>query len=213
MLTSFRERALSSCSQAGLVNNLNDGLAWGIFPIYFARAGLSVGRIGVLVALYPAVWGLGQLVTGGLSDRIGRKPFIAGGMFVQAVAIGWIAATSGFAAVGARCARRSVSAPRWCTRHCSPRSETSRILAGARPPSVSTGSGVTAGSRSVRFSPASSPTRSGSKPRSGASPFSPRCRAFVVVVRMYETHPAERHDCGGTDDPGPNRSSIYDAES
>jgi MFS family permease len=96
MLTSFRERALSACSQAGLVNNLNDGLAWGIFPIYFARAGLSVGRIGVLVALYPAVWGLGQLITGGLSDRVGRKPFIVGGMLTQAVAIGWIAATSGF---------------------------------------------------------------------------------------------------------------------
>jgi MFS family permease len=96
MLTSFRERALSACSQAGLVNNLNDGLAWGVFPIYFARAGLSVGRIGVLVALYPAVWGLGQLVTGGLSDRIGRKPFIAGGMFLQAIAIGWIAAATGF---------------------------------------------------------------------------------------------------------------------
>lgn len=96
VLTSFRERALSSCSQAGLVNNLNDGLAWGIFPIYFARAGLSVGRIGVLVALYPAVWGLGQLLTGSLSDRVGRKPFIAGGMFLQAVAIGWIAAASGF---------------------------------------------------------------------------------------------------------------------
>jgi MFS family permease len=96
VLTSFRERALSSCSQAGLVNNLNDGLAWGIFPIYFARAGVSVGRIGVLVALYPAVWGIGQLVTGGLSDRVGRKPFIVGGMLTQAVAIGWIAATSGF---------------------------------------------------------------------------------------------------------------------
>ncbi len=97
VLTSFRERALSSCSQAGLVNNLNDGLAWGIFPIYFARAGLSIARIGVLAALYPAVWGLGQLVTGGLSDRVGRKRLIAGGMFTQAVAIGWIAATSGFA--------------------------------------------------------------------------------------------------------------------
>jgi MFS family permease len=98
VLTSFRERALSACSQAGLVNNLNDGLAWGIFPIYFARAGLSVGRIGVLVALYPAVWGLGQLVTGGLSDRVGRKPLIVGGMLTQAVAIGWIAAASGFVA-------------------------------------------------------------------------------------------------------------------
>lgn len=96
LLTSFREKALSSCSQAGLVNNLNDGLAWGLFPIVFAEAGLSVGRIGILAALYPAVWGLGQLVTGGLSDRIGRKPLIAGGMLTQASAIAWIAATSGF---------------------------------------------------------------------------------------------------------------------
>ncbi|HEX6236823.1 MAG TPA: MFS transporter, partial [Acidimicrobiales bacterium] len=102
-LTSVREKALSSCSQAGLVNNLNDGLAWGLFPIYFAAAGLPVGRIGILAAIYPAVWGVGQLVTGGLSDRMGRKPLIAGGMLTQAVAIGWIAATTGFAswAVGA----------------------------------------------------------------------------------------------------------------
>ncbi len=97
-LTSFRERALSSCSQAGLVNNLNDGLAWGLFPIFFAQAGLSIARIGLLAAIYPAVWGFGQLVTGGLSDRIGRKPLIAGGMLLQAAAIGWIAATTGFTA-------------------------------------------------------------------------------------------------------------------
>jgi MFS family permease len=96
-LTTYRERALSSCSQAGLVNNLNDGLAWGLFPIYFADAGLSIGRIGVLAAVYPAVWGLGQLVTGALSDRFGRKWLIAGGMFVQAIAIAAIAATTGFA--------------------------------------------------------------------------------------------------------------------
>lgn len=96
-LTSFQEKALSSCSQAGLVNNLNDGLAWGLFPLFFAAAGLSIARIGVLAALYPAVWGLGQLVTGGLSDRIGRKPLIAGGMLLQAAAIGLIAATEGFA--------------------------------------------------------------------------------------------------------------------
>jgi MFS family permease len=95
-LTSFREPALSSCSQAGLVNNLNDGLAWGIFPLYFAAAGLSVARIGVLAAIYPAIWGLGQLVTGGLSDRIGRKFLIVAGMLTQAVAIGLIAATTGF---------------------------------------------------------------------------------------------------------------------
>ena len=95
-LTSFREKALSACSQAGLVNNLNDGLAWGLFPIFFAADGLSVGRIGILAAIYPAVWGLGQLYTGGLSDRIGRKPLIAGGMLTQAVAIAWMAATTGF---------------------------------------------------------------------------------------------------------------------
>ena len=96
VLTSFTEKALSSASQAGLVNNLNDGLAWGLFPIFFAAGGLSIGRIGVLAAIYPAVWGLGQLVTGGLSDRIGRKPLIAGGMLTQATAIAMIAATSGF---------------------------------------------------------------------------------------------------------------------
>lgn len=96
-LTSFREKALSSASQAGLVNNLNDGLAWGLLPLYFAAAGLSVARIGVLAALYPAVWGLGQLITGGLSDRIGRKPLIVGGMLLQAAALGVFAATEGFA--------------------------------------------------------------------------------------------------------------------
>ncbi len=98
-MTSFHEHALSSCSQAGLVNNLNDGLAWGIFPLYFAEvAGLSIARIGVLAALYPAVWGVGQLFTGALSDRIGRKWLIATGMWVQAAAIGLIAATGGFEA-------------------------------------------------------------------------------------------------------------------
>ena len=92
VLTSFKEPALSAASQAGLVNNLNDGLAWGLFPRLFARGGLSVGRIGVLAALYPAVWGLGQLVTGALSDRSGRKWLIAAGMWAQAAAIGLIAA-------------------------------------------------------------------------------------------------------------------------
>ena len=95
--TTLTEPALSSASQAGMVNNLNDGLAWGLFPILFATAGLSVARIGILAALYPAVWGLGQLVTGPLSDRRGRKPMITGGMLVQAVALAVIAAVSSFA--------------------------------------------------------------------------------------------------------------------
>jgi MFS family permease len=88
---------LSSASQAGLVNNLNDGLAWGLFPVLFAGAGLSIGRIGVLVALYPAVWGLGQLVTGALSDRWGRKGLIVGGMWVQAAGLALVASGDTFA--------------------------------------------------------------------------------------------------------------------
>ena len=106
-LTSFRDRSLSSCSQAGLVNNLNDGLAWGLFPIFFAAAGVSVGRIGILAALYPAAWGLGQLYTGGLSDRIGRKPLIAGGMLTQAGALALDGRRIGVLALGRRrCAAR-----------------------------------------------------------------------------------------------------------
>jgi len=85
--TSLREPALSACCQAGLVNNLNDGLAWGLLPLLFARGGLPVGQIGLLAALYPAVWGLGQLVTGPLSDRLGRKPLITAGMLLQALAL------------------------------------------------------------------------------------------------------------------------------
>ncbi len=95
-LTSFREKSLSAASQAGLVNNLNDGLAWGLFPIFFAASGLSIGRIGILAAIYPGIWGLGQLYTGALSDRIGRKPLIVAGMLTQAVAIAWMAAMNSF---------------------------------------------------------------------------------------------------------------------
>lgn len=97
-LTTLREPALSSCSQAGLANNLNDGLAWGLLPIFFLVHGLSVAEIGILAAVYPAVWGAGQLATGTLSDRLGRKWLIAGGMFVQAVALGLMAVIQGFTA-------------------------------------------------------------------------------------------------------------------
>jgi MFS family permease len=96
VLTSLRERALSACSQAGLVNNLNDGLAWGLLPLLFARGGLPVARVGVLAAVYPAVWGLGQLGTGPLSDRLGRKPLITGGMLLQAVALAGTALAGSF---------------------------------------------------------------------------------------------------------------------
>ncbi|MDQ4489495.1 MFS transporter [Sinomonas sp. ASV486] len=95
-LTSFKDRSLSAVSQAGLVNNLNDGLAWGLFPVLFASAGLSLGQIGILAAVYPAVWGAGQLVTGAASDKYGRKWLIAAGMVVQAVGLGMVAAGHGF---------------------------------------------------------------------------------------------------------------------
>ncbi len=94
--TSYRDPDLFSCSQAGMVNNLNDGMAWGLFPLFFAAAHLSVERIAVLAATYPAVWGVCQLFTGALSDRVGRKWMIAGGMWVQAGGIGLIAAASSF---------------------------------------------------------------------------------------------------------------------
>jgi MFS family permease len=92
--TSVRDRSLSACSQAGLVNNLNDGLAWGLFPLLFASGGLTVGNIGLLAAVYPAVWSVSQIATGALSDRWGRKWPIAGGMWVQAIAIWLIAGGS-----------------------------------------------------------------------------------------------------------------------
>jgi MFS family permease len=94
--TSLREPALSACSQAGLVNNLNDGLAWGLLPLLFVRGGLPVAQIGALAALYPAVWGLGQLLTGPLSDRVGRKPLITGGMLLQAAALAGTALAGSF---------------------------------------------------------------------------------------------------------------------
>jgi len=95
--TTFTDRNLSSVSQAGLVNNLNDGMAWGIFPLYFAAAGIGLERIGLLAGLYPAVWGVMQLFTGAWSDRIGRKGLIVWGMWLQATGIAVTAATSSFA--------------------------------------------------------------------------------------------------------------------
>ncbi|TQC46663.1 MFS transporter [Rhodococcus sp. WS4] len=94
--TSFREPALSAASQAGMVNNLNDGLAWGLFPILFATTGMAVNRIGILASLILAVWGLGQLITGPLSDRWGRKHLITAGMLTQAGALAIIALADTF---------------------------------------------------------------------------------------------------------------------
>src|SRR5213080_2245088 len=87
LLTSWRDRALFAASQAGMVNNLNDGMVWGLIPVFLAARGLALNRIGVVTAAYPLVWGIGQLGTGALSDRWGRKWMIAGGMWVQAAGI------------------------------------------------------------------------------------------------------------------------------
>lgn len=92
--TSFTDRNLSSASQAGLVNNLNDGMAWGLLPLFFATAGLSIAQISLLAAVYPGVWGLGQLATGWASDRLGRKWMIVAGMWSQAAGILLTAATA-----------------------------------------------------------------------------------------------------------------------
>lgn len=90
-LASWREPALSSASQAGLVNNLNEGAAWGLFPVLFLAGGLSTGEIGLLIAIAPAVWAIGQLGTGALSDRIGRKWLIVAGQLTEAVGLALIA--------------------------------------------------------------------------------------------------------------------------
>jgi MFS family permease len=102
--TTLVDRNLSSVSQAGLVNNLNDGMAWGLFPLVFAAAGMNLEQIGTLAAVYPATWGLAQILTGAWSDRVGRKWLIASGMWVQAGAIAAIAVAPGFAMFAAAAA-------------------------------------------------------------------------------------------------------------
>jgi MFS family permease len=101
--TSILDKNLSSVSQAGLVNNLNDGMAWGLFPLFFSAARMNLSQVGTLAAIYPATWGVAQLVTGAWSDRVGRKWLIACGMWVQAIGIGTVAMSHAFAgfAVGA----------------------------------------------------------------------------------------------------------------
>jgi MFS family permease len=99
--TTLFDRNLSSVSQAGLVNNLNDGMSWGLLPIVFASAGMNLREVGVLAAVYPMTWGIGQLVTGSLSDRVGRRSLIVLGMWIQAIGIAIIALASTFAAFAA----------------------------------------------------------------------------------------------------------------
>jgi MFS family permease len=97
----YRNPTLRSCSQAGLVNNLNDALAWGIVPLFLAANGASAGAVGLVAGIYPAVWGVSQIWAGHWSDSAGRKPLIAGGMLLQAVALGVLAGSGGSVAVAA----------------------------------------------------------------------------------------------------------------
>jgi MFS family permease len=99
--TTWTDRNLSAISQAGLVNNLNDGMAWGLFPLFFAAANLGFDRIGILAAIYPATWGGVQLATGAISDRVGRKWLITTGMWVQAAGISVVILSHGFAGFAA----------------------------------------------------------------------------------------------------------------
>ncbi len=94
--TSLSDRNLSSASLDGLTTNLKDGLAWGLFPLFFSAAGMNLNQVGILTAMYPAVWGVLQLFTGSLSDRIGRKRLIYAGMWVQAAALAWISLGANF---------------------------------------------------------------------------------------------------------------------
>ena len=97
----FRDSSLRSCSQAGFTNNLNDALAWGVLPLFLAADGNSASEIGVVAGLYPAVWATAQIGTGHWSDRVGRKPLIVAGMFIQAAALALLAASGGAVAVAA----------------------------------------------------------------------------------------------------------------
>ncbi len=94
--TTIKDKNLSSVSQVGLVNNLNDGMAWGLFPLFFAAADMNLSQIGVLAAIYPGTWGVGQLFTGAWSDRVGRKWLIVTGMWVQALGIGTVIMSHSF---------------------------------------------------------------------------------------------------------------------
>jgi predicted GNAT superfamily acetyltransferase len=118
IVSSLRERALSAVSQAGMVNNLNDAFAWGIYPVLHARHRLNIAQIGALATAYLKVRGSDNVVTGALSDRIGRKWLIAAGMWVRAAAIALVAIGSTFAVRAAAVVPARHRYPPWSTRAC-----------------------------------------------------------------------------------------------
>jgi MFS family permease len=159
LLTSSKDRALFAASQAGLVNNLNDGMVWGLLPVFFFGKGLPIEQVGIIAATYPGVWGLSQLATGALSDRLGRKWLIAAGMWVQAIGIGLFVIGLGFWMwMGGRSYWEL--ARRWCIPLCWPPSLTWPTRNGALQPLASIACGVMGVMRSARSRGASWPMRS-----------------------------------------------------
>jgi MFS family permease len=186
--TSLTEPALSSASQAGLVNNLNFGLSWGLFPILFATNGMPIDRIGMLVAVYPAVWGLGQIATGALSDRWGRKHLITAGMLTQAAGLaliatgtpfGWWLAASALLGAGTAMVYPTLLATVGDVAHPLWRARAVGVYRLWRDSGYAAGAvvgGITAdlwGVRAAIWAAAAITVASG----------------LVVAVRMYETHP------------------------
>jgi MFS family permease len=157
-VTSLANVSLFAACQAGLVNNLNDGMSWGLYPLFFAAHGLDVARIGVVKAVYPAVWGLLQIGTGALSDHLGRKPLIAWGMVVQAGGIWLTVLVPAYDAWIVGAALQGLG------------TAITRIPRGARRASASIGSGATSAMRSARCCRDSWRTPSDLKPRSISSP-------------------------------------------
>jgi MFS family permease len=164
--TSWRNPSLRGASQAGLVNNLNDGLTWGVFPLLFASRGLGLAAIGLIKGVYPLLWGAGQLVTGRLSDTIGRKPLIVTGMLLQAAAFPaalWLPAGPLAAGIlsavllGAGTAMAYPALIAAVADHTGPSWRAQGL--------GYTGSGATSATRSARCWPACSPRRPGSAPR------------------------------------------------
>jgi MFS family permease len=179
-----------------MVNNLNDGVAWGLFPVLFAGSGLSVARIGVLAAVYPAVWGVGQLVTGALSDRWGRKWLIATGMWVQAVGLTlvavadeatWWAVAAGLLGAGTAMVYPTLLATVGDVAHPLWRARSVGVYRLWRDGGFAVGALIAgavadiAGLRTAVWTAAALTAASG----------------VVVAVRMYETHPRSGRATGG----------------
>ena len=175
-VTTLGNVSLFAACQAGLVNNLNDGMSWGLYPLFFASYGLGVASIGIIKAVYPMVWGVLQVATGPLSDRFGRKELIAGGMIVQAAGI-WVTVLVLPLHRGWSGPRSRDSARRWSIPRCWRQLRTMHTRRGEQPASASTDSGATSAMPSARSSPAPSQTSSGWRRRSTWSRRSRSCPA------------------------------------